>query len=104
MYCICNTLRMLVLVWYCFTFSFFFNSKHVTGEEWMINQPGAYLPDVYEEVRNNKCSIEHLPTFSRKIWFSDMFTYYAAFLSIVLAIVCKCFSTREIKMQLSVNL
>lgn len=46
---------------------FFFNSKHVTGEEWMINQPGAYLPDVYEEVRNNKCSIEHLPTFSRKI-------------------------------------
>lgn len=23
----------------------------MTGEEWMINRPGAYLPDVYEEVR-----------------------------------------------------
>nr|XP_022293947.1 major vault protein-like [Crassostrea virginica] len=27
-----------------------YGNKHVTGEEWMINRPGAYLPDVYEEV------------------------------------------------------
>ncbi|XP_061169196.1 major vault protein-like [Saccostrea echinata] len=27
-----------------------FGKKRVTGEEWMINKPGAYLPDVYEEV------------------------------------------------------
>ncbi|XP_048766942.2 major vault protein-like [Ostrea edulis] len=27
-----------------------FGRKRLTGEEWMINKPGAYLPDVYEEV------------------------------------------------------
>lgn len=38
-----------------------FGNKHVTGEEWMINQPGAYLPDVYEEV----VSLEKCVTLTR---------------------------------------
>jgi hypothetical protein len=31
---------------------FRFNRKRVTGEEWLVRQTGAYLPGVYEEVRN----------------------------------------------------
>ena len=26
-----------------------------SGEEWDITQPGAYVPDVYEEVRDAMC-------------------------------------------------
>lgn len=41
----------------CFTslvwlYAFFYLRKRLTGEEWMINKPGAYLPEVYEEVKH----------------------------------------------------
>ena len=32
---------------------FFLNRKRVTGEEWLVRDIGAYLPGVYEEVRDN---------------------------------------------------
>ena len=31
-------------------FNSLFISERVTSEEWIICEPGAYLPDVYEEV------------------------------------------------------
>lgn len=43
-FCIVANLHIIIIL--------FFISERVTSEEWIICIPGAYLPDVYEEVNS----------------------------------------------------